>query len=131
MKKLCFLLFLFCFFISCTSYHTIDVDSDLTYRVVPATLNLLQKEFPSKDFGTVVELDCAKGESESCQIVFLQLDKIAGKTGIEYKLVQTPLVSESGNELTETEMLSFIYEDIYNIQRELITVLSAINIKNK
>ena len=38
--------------------------------------------------------------------------------------------TNKNNELTETEMLSFIYEDIYNIQRELITVLSAINIKN-
>lgn len=33
------------------------------------------------------------------------------------------------NELTETEMLSFIYEDIYNIQRELITVLSVATLK--
>lgn len=38
--------------------------------------------------------------------------------------------TNKNNELTETEMLSFIYEDIYSIQRELITVLSAINIKN-
>lgn len=30
------------------------------------------------------------------------------------------------SELTESEMLSFIYEDVYNIQRELITILSAI-----
>lgn len=104
MKKLCFLLFIFCFFISCTSYHTIDVDSDLTYRVVPATLNLLQKEFPSKDFGTVVELDCAKGESESCQIVFLQLDKVAGNTEVKYRLEQTPLISKDGDIITETEI---------------------------
>ena len=34
------------------------------------------------------------------------------------------------SELTEDEMLLFIYEDIYNIQRELITVLSAINLDN-
>lgn len=27
--------------------------------------------------------------------------------------------------LTEDEMLSFIYEDIYQIQRELITIMSA------
>lgn len=30
------------------------------------------------------------------------------------------------NGLTETEMLTFLYEDIYNISRELITVLYAI-----
>jgi hypothetical protein len=35
------------------------------------------------------------------------------------------------NDLSETEMLTFIYEDIYIIQRELITILSAINIENK
>lgn len=32
-------------------------------------------------------------------------------------------------ELTESEILSFIYEDIYNIQRELITILTIINKK--
>ncbi len=31
--------------------------------------------------------------------------------------------------MSETEMLSFIYEDIYAVQRELITVLSAISLK--
>lgn len=34
------------------------------------------------------------------------------------------------NELKETEMLTFIYEDIYNIQKELITILTAISLKN-
>ncbi|MBE6147488.1 MAG: hypothetical protein E7168_04055 [Firmicutes bacterium] len=34
------------------------------------------------------------------------------------------------NDLSETEMLTFIYENIYNIQRELITILSAIDIRN-
>ncbi len=33
------------------------------------------------------------------------------------------------NELKETEILTFIYEDIYNIQKELVTILAAINIK--
>lgn len=32
-------------------------------------------------------------------------------------------------ELTETEMLSFLYENIYNIQREIVTILSAIILK--
>lgn len=31
--------------------------------------------------------------------------------------------------LTESEMLTFLYEDIYNIQRELITLSFAINLK--
>ena len=32
--------------------------------------------------------------------------------------------SISDSTLSESEMLDFIYEDIYNIQRELITILS-------
>lgn len=35
------------------------------------------------------------------------------------------------NELTETEMLSYLYEDIYNIQKELITVLNIVMINSK
>lgn len=30
--------------------------------------------------------------------------------------------------LTEEEMLTFFYEDVFNIQQELITLLSAIDI---
>jgi len=37
--------------------------------------------------------------------------------------------TNKNNDMSETEMLSFIYEDIYNIQRELITVLTAISMK--
>ena len=103
-SKLFLILAILALCFSCTSYHITDVYSDLTYRVVPATLNLLQKEFPSKDYGTVVSLDCAKGESESAQIVFLQLDKLAGKNNKEYKIVQNPLVSENGEIITETEI---------------------------
>lgn len=104
MKKLLLVLLVLISMFSCTSYHVIDVDSDLTYRIVPATLNLLQKEFPSKDYGTVVELDCAKGEGESCQIVFLQLDRNAAKKQVQYRLEQSPLISETGEILTETEI---------------------------
>lgn len=35
--------------------------------------------------------------------------------------------SDDDSNLSESEMLDFIYEDVYNIQRELITVFSAIN----
>ena len=31
----------------------------------------------------------------------------------------------SNSNMTESEMLDFLYEDIYNIQKELITVFSA------
>lgn len=54
---------------------------------------------------------------------------------IEYKLGVSSILNVKNYDITkqsslsESEMLSFIYEDVYNIQRELITVLSAINIK--
>ena len=35
------------------------------------------------------------------------------------------------NELNEAEMLTFFYEDIYNIQQELITLLSAVETSNQ
>lgn len=35
------------------------------------------------------------------------------------------------NNLQESEMLSFLYEDIYNVERELITVLTAVLKQNK
>lgn len=35
--------------------------------------------------------------------------------------------STSDSNLNESEMLDFIYEDIYNIQREIITILVANN----
>ena len=31
--------------------------------------------------------------------------------------------------LTESEMLNFIYEDVYNIEKELITLLSVVDLK--
>ncbi len=33
----------------------------------------------------------------------------------------------SNSNMSESEMLDFLYEDIYNIQKELITVFSIIN----
>ena len=44
-SKLFLILAILALCFSCTSYHVTDVYSDLTYRVVPATLNHLQKEF--------------------------------------------------------------------------------------
>lgn len=37
--------------------------------------------------------------------------------------------TNKNDELTEAEMLTFIYEDIYNIQKELITILYATALK--
>lgn len=38
--------------------------------------------------------------------------------------------TKNDEKLTESEMLSFIYEDIYNIEREIITLTAAIDINN-
>lgn len=38
--------------------------------------------------------------------------------------------SKNDYDLSEDEMLEYIYEDVYNIQRELITLATAINSKN-
>ena len=35
--------------------------------------------------------------------------------------------SSKGNKLTEDEMLTFLYEDVFNIERELITLLTFIS----
>ena len=38
--------------------------------------------------------------------------------------------SRNDSNLSENEMLDFIYEDVYNIQKELITVFTAISSRN-
>ena len=38
--------------------------------------------------------------------------------------------TSSDKDLNEAEILTFFYEDIYNIQQELITLLSVIEINN-
>lgn len=38
--------------------------------------------------------------------------------------------SQNNFNLSENEMLDFMYEDVYNIQKELITVFTAISSKN-
>lgn len=69
--------------------------------------------------------------SDELLIIGELIKNIENKYNIQSILNVKNYDTNKNNELTETEMLSFIYEDIYNIQRELITVLSAINIKNK
>ena len=68
--------------------------------------------------------------SDELLIIGELIKNIENKYNIQSILNVKNYDTNKNNELTETEMLSFIYEDIYNIQRELITVLSAINIKN-
>lgn len=69
--------------------------------------------------------------SDELLIIGELIKNIENKYNIQSILNVKNYDTNKNNELTETEMLSFIYEDIYNIQRELITVLAAINIKNK
>ena len=39
--------------------------------------------------------------------------------------------SQNDSNLSENEMLDFIYEDVYNIEKELLTVFKIISSKNK
>ena len=67
--------------------------------------------------------------SDELLIIGELIKNIENKYNIQSILNVKNYDTNKNNELTETEMLSFIYEDIYNIQRELITVLSATTLK--
>lgn len=67
--------------------------------------------------------------SDELLIIGELIKNIENKYNIQSVLNVKNYDTNKNNELTETEMLSFIYEDIYNIQRELITVLSATTLK--
>lgn len=59
-------------------------------------------------------------------LIIGELIKIAEKNiGIPSILMVKNYDSISDSILSESEMLDFIYEDIYNIQKELITLLSV------
>ena len=68
--------------------------------------------------------------SDELLIIGELIKNIENKYSIKSVLNIKNYDTNKNSELTETEMLTFIYEDIYNIQRELITILSAINIEN-
>ena len=57
------------------------------------------------------------------------IKNIENKYNIQSVLNVKNYDTNKNNELTETEILSFIYEDIYNIKRELITIFIAITSK--
>lgn len=67
--------------------------------------------------------------SDELLIIGELIKNIENKYNIQSILNVKNYDTNKNNELTETEMLSFIYEDIYNIQKELITILTAINLK--
>lgn len=50
--------------------------------------------------------------------------------GIQSTLNVKKYDSQNDSNLSENEMLDFIYEDVYNIQKELITVFTAISSRN-
>ena len=62
--------------------------------------------------------------SDELLIIGELIKNIENKYNIQSVLNVKNYDTNKNNELTETEMLSFIYEDIYNIQKELITVFS-------
>lgn len=67
--------------------------------------------------------------SDELLIIGELIKNIENKYNIQSILNVKNYDTNKNNELTETEMLTFIYEDIYNIQRELITVLSVTTLK--
>lgn len=67
--------------------------------------------------------------SDELLIIGELIKNIENKYNIQSILNVKNYDTNKNNELTETEMLTFIYEDIYNIQRELITVLSATTLR--
>jgi len=68
--------------------------------------------------------------SDELLIIGELIKNIESKYNIQSILNVKNYDTNKNSELSETEMLSFIYEDIYVIQKELITILSAINLKN-
>ena len=68
--------------------------------------------------------------SDELLIIGELIRNIENKYNISSMLNVKNYDTNKDSNLTESEMLSFIYEDIYNLQRELITVLTAINIKD-
>lgn len=69
--------------------------------------------------------------SDELLIIGALIKNIENKYNVQSILTVKNYDTNKNNNLSETEMLTFLYEDIYNIQKELITVLSAIDIKNK
>ena len=67
--------------------------------------------------------------SDELLIIGELIKNIENKYNIQSILNVKNYDTNKNNELTENEMLTFIYEDIYNIQRELITVLSATTLR--
>lgn len=68
--------------------------------------------------------------SDELLIINELIKNIENKYGINSVLKVKNYDTNKHKDLKETEMLSFIYEDVYNIQKELITILTAINIKD-
>jgi len=68
--------------------------------------------------------------SDELLIIAELIKNIENKYNVQSILSVKNYDTSQNKELTESQMLSFIYEDVYNIQRELITVLTAINIKD-
>ena len=58
----------------------------------------------------------------------MRIDKnMEEKYGIQSILNIKNYDLQNDSNLSENEMLDFIYEDVYNIQKELITVFTAIS----
>lgn len=83
-----------------TSIDSLE-NSNIIYNIVPATHNFTQTQYPSGISEKKILLHCAKGESESSQIVFLNTNKVNKKnieqTKIELKNETLFLINENQN----------------------------------
>lgn len=68
--------------------------------------------------------------SNELMIIGELIKKMEDTFGIQSVLNVKNYDSQKDSNLSENEMLDFIYEDVYNIQKELITVFTAISSKN-
>lgn len=68
--------------------------------------------------------------SNELMIIGELIKKMEDTFGIHSVLKVKNYDSQKDSNLSENEMLDFIYEDVYNIQKELITVFTAISSKN-
>lgn len=67
--------------------------------------------------------------SDELMLISELIKKMEDTVGIQSALKVKNYDSQKDNNLSEDEMLDFIYEDVYNIQKELITIFTAVSSK--
>lgn len=89
----------------------------------------MSEEF-KKAFDNLSVSDKRNEISNELLIIGELIKNIENKYGVDSLIKIKNYDINKDKELNETQMLSFIYEDIYNVRREIVTILAAINIKS-